>query len=442
MNEVYLYFMQSGLNIAILFMIYWLFLRRETIYQANRYYLLVSLVASFLLPLMKIQVDGGSGNSYIQMLEPVVITPRLVAEQLHPGITSGNMILAFYLVGSAIFLGRMLFQLFMVYRLVRKSGITHYKGLKLVLLDRESIPFSMFNLIFIHRDLPDHPEFEKIIEHESAHVRQYHTLDLLLTELFIVIQWFNPFIWLVRSSLKSIHEYIADRKVLSTGHSAGEYKRLLLNQVFGVQLISLSNNFNHSLTKKRFIMMSKKSSKAVSLVKMMLIIPAAVAMSIMFTVTFTEEVMAVDRGPDMLTPSSNSAVIMAVPQEEPVFTVVEEMPKYPGGQDALIKYMMTNVKYPENARKNGVQGTVFITFVVEKDGKVTQAKVLRGVDEELDKEALRVVQEMPKWNPGKEKGNAVRVQFNLPVAFKLDGGKTEEKAETPKRFEDVKKIDK
>jgi len=110
-----------------------------------------------------------------------------------------------------------------------------------------------------------------------------------------------------------------------------------------------------------------------------------------------------------------------IQQEAPkeIFTVVEEQPTYPGGDEARIKFLQENIKYPEEAKELGVQGKVFVTFVVEVDGSITDVRVLRGIGAGCDEEAIRVVKSMPKWQPGKQRGQAVRVQFNLPIKFTL-----------------------
>lgn len=107
------------------------------------------------------------------------------------------------------------------------------------------------------------------------------------------------------------------------------------------------------------------------------------------------------------------------PEPEKVFEVVEQMPSFPGGDKALLEYLSSNIKYPVVAQENGVQGRVVVSFVVEKDGSITDVKVVRSVDPSLDKEAQRVVKSMPKWIPGKQNGSAVRVKYNVPVSFKL-----------------------
>jgi len=111
--------------------------------------------------------------------------------------------------------------------------------------------------------------------------------------------------------------------------------------------------------------------------------------------------------------------VIETPVQAEIFTVVEEQPGYPGGEEARISYLQQNIKYPEEAKELGIQGKVFVTFVVEVDGSITDVRVLRGIGGGCDEEAIRVVKSMPKWVPGKQRGVPVRVQFNLPIKFTL-----------------------
>ena len=112
-------------------------------------------------------------------------------------------------------------------------------------------------------------------------------------------------------------------------------------------------------------------------------------------------------------------LIQAQTEDSKVFDVVEQMPAFPGGQSALFQWLSSNIKYPAEAEKNGVQGRVIVTFVVERDGSITETKVVRSVDPQLDVEAVRVIKSMPHWNPGKQNGSAVRVKYTLPLSFRL-----------------------
>ena len=190
---------------------------------------------------------------------------------------------------------------------------------------------------------------------------------------------------------------MADEGVLAKGYQKESYQKLLLNQTFGIQLYALTNNLNKSLIKRRFTMMSKQKRKSQTILKTLLVVP--LILLIVFVVSCNTEVK--NEQPD-------------------IFTVVEEMPSFPGGDQAMTKYLVENIRYPEVAQKNGIQGSIFITFVVEEDGNLSDIKVLRGIGGGCDEEAVRVIESMPKWKPGKQRGKAVRVQFNMPIMFKLN----------------------
>jgi protein TonB len=132
-----------------------------------------------------------------------------------------------------------------------------------------------------------------------------------------------------------------------------------------------------------------------------------------------EEIEMIDTEADAETIVEEFEVVEEVVEEE-IFTIVESMPEFPGGgQEALFKYLQKTMKYPQIAKENGIQGTVFVNFVVGKDGKIRDAKILRGVNKMLDEEAIRVVKAMPSWKPGKQRGKPVSVSYNLPIKFTL-----------------------
>lgn len=198
-------------------------------------------------------------------------------------------------------------------------------------------------------------------------------------------------------------------------------------------------------------MMTKKRTTRLARVKLLFALP--LALSMMLVISFSPDILAQEKkkAPDQPKkvivvnqdidppppppeePKQVTIITIEDDQEQqddtPIFTVVEDMPKFPGGKEAMYKYFGENITYPAEARKEGIQGTVYITFVIEVDGRVSKPRLLRGVHEDLDKEAMRVIKEMPKWKPGKQKGKAVRVQYNLPIKFTLDEKKKEEKKE-------------
>ena len=447
MNNLVSALLQTSLSSAFLFLIYYAFLRRDTFFKTNRFYLVVALALSAIIPFIDFEFLLSSREQiYLVLLEPVVITPEGIQTTIeqHTGVFQIGF--AVYLTGIFIFSFRFLYQLVQLYYLTRKFGISRQSGLSIVFTTKNISPFSFFNLVFFNRDEIDSPESQKIIAHERVHIRQLHSLDLILLELITIIQWFNPFIWFYRHEVKTLHEYLADEGVLHSGVDANVYSALLFQQSTGIQINDLTNNFSKSLLKRRFTMMTKNKSKKLSRLKLLFVLP--LALSMLLFISFSTDVIAQQEEQVVPPPPPKNAstndqaiakteksevlVIQEVPQEgekkkAPIFTVVEEMPKYAGGFDKMYEFLGENIKYPQKAKEEGISGTVYISFVVEKDGKPTNFKVLRGVNEELDAEALRVMKLMPNWEPGKQDGKAVRVQYNLPIKFVLN--KEEKKEE-------------
>jgi TonB family protein len=285
----------------------------------------------------------------------------------------------------------------------------------------------------------DSEQIEAIVAHEQVHWRQLHSADLLLAELLTIFQWFNPFVWLYRKSLETVHEYLADEGVLRKGYEPVNYQNLLLVQASGVSAFGFANHFNHSLIKTRIIMMTKDKSRRRSQLKVLLALP----LTLLLVAAFTYSLPAGELVQKITSPAAEFAQPVsvnaeAVPDtlrpERQVYQVVDQMPKFPGGDAGRMKYLQENIIYPESARKAGEQGVVFITFVVEADGQITNVKVLRGLGEALDKSALDAINGMPAWEPGKKDGEAVAVQFTMPIKFTLDAEKDREKEEAdPKK---------
>ncbi len=425
MNDFLIYLMQSAFCLAALYLIYWLFLRKDTFFRANRFYLISSLFLSFTLPLFKVPVFYSDPEvTYVVILETVNITAENISSGIMNNWTIYQTLLIIYLTGVVLFLIRFIFQLFQLFWIINKYGVVEENGLKIVKLEKNFSSFSYFNYVFLSESITSDKNRNEIIKHEMAHIQQHHSLDLIILELFIVFQWFNPVIWLYKFSLKGIHEFLADDKLLSSGTNKLFYQTLLLNQLVGIQINDLTNNFNQSLIKQRFIMMTKIKSKGKAKWKYLLPVPITVLLIAFFAVnlnqnTFASEVKEEGKVPE----TTNSQKDLANQKENTdgaIFVVVEDMPKFPGGEPALYRFLVDNVKYPKEAREKGIQGRVFITFIVEKDGSLTNFKVVRGIGHGCDEEAIRVAKMMPNWEPGKQRGKEVRVQFNLPIKFVLN----------------------
>ena len=439
MNQLLPYLLQSGACLVLLYFVYWLFLRKDTFFDVNRIYLISSVLLSLLFPLLKFRFSIPTDNqaTFYVLLDAVTVSASQIEQTFTQNLSTLEYITVIYITGAAIFALRFIFQLGQLFLLAYKFGVTRHEGMRVVFVDSNYSPFSFFNLIFINRKEMNQENIREIIAHEQVHIRQKHSVDLILLELLTIVQWFNPVIWFYRTSVKSLHEYLADEGVLISGFNQVSYQQALLGQTLGIQVNDLTNNFNHSLLTKRFIMMTKNKSNRLAKLKVLLAAPALFMLAIVFTASPVVQTMAqvqsknqqqkVSPTPPPVPPAPPKAELQN-PQDSDsqIFTVVEVLPEFPGGEEARMKYMVENIKYPEEARKKGIQGTAYVTFVVEKDGSISNVKVLRGFDKACDEESVRVIKNMPNWKPGNQRGEAVRVQFNLPIKFAL-GEKTEEK---------------
>jgi TonB family protein len=360
---------------------------------------LFSLVFSFFIPFVPdlFTVQKIIPEDLSSTLDTVSINPENVLSGSGQQNSFWQILIWIYVSGIIFGLFRLSVQLWQIFVLIQKTGIIRQQDVKVVYTGKPYANFSFFDIVFLNSDSNEGEEIKQIINHEKIHISQKHYLDLVFIELLTILFWFNPVIWFYKHSLKTVHEYLADEGVLARGCQKESYQKLLLDQTFGIQFYALTNNFNKSIIKRRFTMMSKQKRKSQTIFKTMLVVPLMLLIS--FIVSCNTEVM--NEQPD-------------------IFTVVEEMPAFKGGDEARIKYLNDNIRYPEIAQKEGIQGRVFVTFVVEEDGNLSDVKVLRGIGGGCDEETVRVIESMPKWKPGKQRGNAVRVQFNMPILFKLN----------------------
>jgi len=336
--------------------------------------------------------------------------------------------LVIYLLGFSFFSGILIFRLYQIWNWIQKGESSTIGNIKIIRVTQNISPFSFFNWIFLPENHSDEFENDEIINHEKVHIQQVHTLDLLLSELLIVFQWFNPIVWLYRFSFKEIHEYTADSLVLKKGIPLNSYQNLIMNQIFGIQFFPVGNNFNKSLIKKRIIMMTKSKSPKAANIKLLFMVPAVLLLVLNFSCSTNDDnavlqgeiFEATGEAPPVPTDIDIDASNQVEPGEE-IFFIVEEMPEFEGDDkgDKFRSYIAKNLKYPEEAAKNEISGRVFIQFVVKSDGTVGNVKVVRGVDPLLDAEAIRVIESSPKWEPGKQRGKVVNLAYTFPINFVL-----------------------
>jgi TonB family protein len=530
MMDFLIYDAKVAVLIAVFYMFYRLMLARETFHRVNRLVLLLTAVASFVLPLCVITmhetvtmeampvmtVDNLTVNDVAPMPEPVVEMPWW--QILLPVL---------FMIGMVVTIGHTLMSMFRILMLIKRSEKhPQSDGTTICVSGNADVPpFSWMHYIVMNQS--DYAERNAaILAHERGHVRLRHSWDLLLVDTLTALQWFNPAMWMLRSDLRAIHEYEADGEVLSLGINARQYQYLLITKAASIGGYSLANGISHSTLKNRINMMLHKKSSQTSLLKLLALLPiVAVALAvnaekvqdvvytntvapsveelvneeilqaepqpaevvdeaknkpITFQVVFSPEdspiagvtVLIVETGKPVKSaetdkdgkfvldnPVVGSLVTFTVvnyskgiritkdmvakgdvvkvafeanrsEKEEPegtpdpnkAYDVVDEMPQFPGGPYALFEFISKNIQYPKEAEDANLQGRVIVSFVVEKDGSVSNAKVVRPIDPLLDAEALRVVNSMPKWIPGKQNGEAIRIKYTVPVTFRLEDG--------------------
>ncbi|WP_372639576.1 TonB family protein [Ancylomarina sp.] len=423
MNEFYIYLLKSSAALALFYGVYHFFLQDEKFYKGIRLYLASSLLMAFFLPLIKMnfEVTEAANSSNIVLLLNAI---NLTAKGSHTNALLENISLTQFTVGFYTFICLILFlksiiRISQTQRIIRNNPKDEYEGQKLIKVDKDTPNFSFLGKIVISDKDYNTESFRNIIAHEKVHVEQKHWIDLLLVELTTILLWFNPFAWLFERAIKQTHELLADEGVIAQGCNIGQYQASILNQIMGVEVMGLANNFNCSITKKRMIMMTKTNTPKHRIFKLLLVIPAiAIALTLNLKCTsetqvpMEEELITITKTDQALTKSETD-------NEEIFFVIVDEMPQFPGGEKALLTWVNQNVEYPKIAQENGIEGKVYIYFVVNKNGVVGRVKLARGASPSLDAEAIRVISKMPKWKPGKQRGQPVSVEYTIPINFAL-----------------------
>ncbi len=413
------YMLKSACYMAAFYAIYSFFLSRDTLYGRNRVYILISLILSLILPLITLQTARPVNIPFFgKVFSEVFITGSQASQETGNYVqTAGTgwlqILRIVYLAGVILFSLKLVFDLLELAFLILRhkkdyNNIVTFSGLN-------TAGFSAMGHVFINSRL-NPEEAKEIIRHETNHIERHHFTDIIFIELVKTLQWFNPVIYMFNRSLRAVHEYQADECCIKAGITVINYQRILLNQLFRSNLFTITNSFsNPTLIKKRMIMMTKKRSGSLANLKLIAILPVLAVLMLAFSTCSESSNPAGNMTEDVAPPPPPPPVPAA---GEP-FVVVEEMPMYPGGDMELLKFLSENTVYPESAKERGVQGRVIVRFAVEADGKVGRTSVLKGVDAELDVEALRVVSSLPDFRPGKQGGVAVPVWYMVPITYTL-----------------------
>ncbi len=505
-------------TVAVLWLVYRFLFRNSNRLYFNRFFLLMSMLLALAMPLLGLlsgievpQMATLKQNMFNgMMLNEVIVTPdgqpvlpevTVTTDATPSRFSVWQVIGGVYLLGVGVMTLLFLIKLGRLVALIIRSPKRKMDGFTAVFTGKEQGSFSFFRYAFFPTENVD----SDIMRHEMSHIGHHHSWDILFAEVMMILQWFNPFIYLYKKELQSLHEYQADRDVVATGVDKKNYMMLILQQCTAVDFSGMSNNFSLILTKKR-IKMITRNEKAKGLWWRLLATLPVLAILMIANTKVTAQEKQVNPNPPVDTDTYqivmyeyddedripvNDTVMMnedgsyteikrepevdpetgkmrtkvsfatydkegkpapggfhiksepgegdgvvyhitpqqgfrfpAEPDNDSIYQVVDEMPKFPGGEQAMMDFVAKNVKYPQEARDKEISGRVYVSFVVEKDGSVSNVKVVRGIGGGCDEEAARVIKGMPKWKSGMQKGKPVRVNYMMPIFFKLDGGKS------------------
>ena len=505
MTPEFAYLLKVNVAFVLFYAFYRLFFYKDTFFKLRRAILLAFFGLALFYPLLNIQ-------DWVRQQEPIADVIYMYSAMLPEATAKADAAASVdwygWLLGSLGFIywgivaflcGRFLVQLSSILWLAHTSERVVIHETPVYALRKAAGPFSFFRMVFLHPESHSDKETDEILTHECTHVSQWHSIDVILSEMMCMACWFNPFVWLLKREVRHNLEYLADNTVIQSGYDSKSYQYHLLGLAHHQSVTTLYNSFNVLHLKNRIMMMNKKRSPGIVRTKYLIFIPLVGILMLLsnieavarLTVRLANEAtvsnamvtatgilvdetgqpligasVVVKGGKERTITDRKGAFSLEVPanailrcsyqgresqevlaadmtnnthlslssksreMNEQVFTVVEKMPSFPGGDAELLKYIATNIKYPKESQDNGEQGRVICSFIVGRDGSVNNTEVLRGVTPLLNEEAVRVINTMPRWNPGMQRGKAVAVKYTVPITFRLKSPVEEAKEET------------
>ena len=424
------YLLQANIYLVVFYAFYKLLLAKETYFSLNRLYLLAAALLAMLIPYLRVEwLYTDQSNNLMNGMVALnnLVTEVSVAVDRPNSFYIGRIIAMVYLSGLLFFSLKFLYQLIMVNNMLKTNRLFKTNG--------NGVAFSFFNQRVID---PTLPELQTIDYHEQVHSRQWHSLDVVIFEIMGILCWFNPIIYGYKKSIRNIHEYLADEEAAKYIGDKQQYSLLLLSKSFGVPITSLTNSFfNQSLLKNRIKMLNQEKSPKKALLKYGLYLPVFGLTLLLSSTTLrnNEQVIELTESIPLEQPLGLAQNIAAAHSYSSgirfsqdtvfAFTSIDQQPSFQGGMDKFYEYLSKSIKYPKEAVAKNVQGKVFLSFIVEKSGELTNINVDRKLGAGTDEEAIRVLEASPRWIPGKIAGKPVRVKYNIPISFALSKKNTD-----------------
>ncbi|GAA4340409.1 hypothetical protein GCM10023149_51790 [Mucilaginibacter gynuensis] len=298
------YLLEANLYLSIFYVGYFLFLSKDTHYNLNRAYLLTTCILAFVIPFLQLgYLKPVETVEQIVLIIPSGNTPKVAIKA--SVFTLQQALFYLYIAGAAVCFCLFSFKVYKLFRLIKSKTYTLEGSYKVVYVDDDNTAFSFFNYLFIGKNTP---EIDTIIRHELAHIGQKHSWDILFVEILKALNWFNPLLYLLQNSLKSVHEYIADEKAAAYNGDALAYSSFLLNNAYGLSGSSVTHSFfNYNLLKKRIIMLNQKRSGKLARLKFLIAVPLGAGMLCASTLAFSKTYGWVDVLPAKAAPSVSQA---------------------------------------------------------------------------------------------------------------------------------------
>lgn len=390
MNAYLIIIGKTSLSLMLFFAFYHFSLSKDKLFVRNRFFLLGSTILSFILPWISIPLVNSISASQpftFTYIEGGALQTGVAAENETSSVSWVLILAVLYFSGTLFFALKTFTGYFQVTQIIRKALRIQFGKMTMVVTPEKVSPFSFLHWLVISEDTKQHPSFEKMVQHEMVHSRQYHSVDLLIAEILILLQWFNPFAWLIRKAMIENLEFIVDHEMLAKGTDAKEYQYSLLSFSMVGLKPAVANNFNTNLLKKRITMMNsvkyQKSSRFHNF-----LIPVCLLMAMLTTVSFKKEAKA--ESVDLKEKFKVSEPIPAPVSESPSSQITSNTPTEtatasPNGEEYLLGYIMKNVVYPKEALNNNLEGTIQVSVKFTSNGaeiltqNVTSGELLKEV---------------------------------------------------------------
>ena len=416
LNGAFSYCLESAICLAIFYLFYHFFLKKEKCFQYNRFYLLVTIIISISFPLIEVAynpetapkvlnaIHEVSSTEDVMVLPPMSVT--ITAKSTKPFLLWWEAVTLLYFLGVIILGLRLFIQIRTIQNFIwyKRHHTRFRKDLYLVKTQGTLPTFSWFSYLFWdnHQNLTSW-ETEQIMNHEKVHIRQKHSYDIMLIELLKVIFWFNPLFYLYKNTLEEIHEYEADHQVVSSNGSRKDYAGLLVRLVFSKMSFQMGSHFKKNKTLKRLDMMKKRKK----LNPFRLLIPLPIACLLFFIISC--EAMPVQK----------TVSIEQIEYISSTFGEKDIAPSPRTGFQRWAAYLKKNIQYPVAAGKQKLEGDVIVSFVIDKGGNLQQLTVEKDIGGGCDEAVIQALENAPKWNPGIKNGQLIDTKVKMPIHFKI-----------------------